>query len=606
MSNLFSKGISELRDKLIDSSRRNKLISYKRPSKSRNLIIIDESAEFIYDYLVKGEGIFKFKFIPEPAISKKDFEKIDKKINEYKKELEEDSKQNNNESAKQLQFKIANLESEKQELQKKALLTAEERAQELGYDISKELPEIDLNSSNVDEKHIDDSLQTLHYPNEMDKILTVIERDARAIIEETGSNMLYLVLGLLRWKEAKNSEQFNNSPLISIPIVLNKEKRANKYEFTLEYSGAGIDTNRSLAEKLNNDYGIILPELTEELSYYDYLKEVSEAIKLQKDWSLKHEIAIDFLKFGKILMYQDLNEENWKNGTPLSEKNIFKDIFEGKEISESAMFAEEYDIDGDKLANKIPIVMDADSSQHSAIVDVLNGKNLVIEGPPGTGKSQTISNLIAALLAEGKSVLFVSEKLAALEVVHKRLDSIGLADFCLELHSHKSQKTKILESIKKRVEAKYNDMQILDRTIQEIEEKKKEFKEYIDLLHEPYGALNKKAYDIFWLVERYNKSSEFLNFDVPNANIYNDYKLSSTIEELKKYQTFLKEYNFNTFYWKGLDIYNLNFVDTDIFIQTLKSLKNYFIQLQIQFDIYCHQKSRQFSENLYSNLYLTA
>ena len=181
----------------------------------------------------------------------------------------------------------------------------------------------------------------------MEKILTSIERDARTIIEETGSNMLYLILGLLEWKEAKNSEQSNKSPLISIPIVLNKEKRANRYEFTLKYSGAGIDTNRSLAEKLNNDYGIILPELTEELSYYDYLKEVSEAIKLQKDWSLKHEIAIDFLKFGKILMYQDLNEENW----PLSEK----DIFEGKEISESAMFAEEYDIDGDKLANKIPL-----------------------------------------------------------------------------------------------------------------------------------------------------------------------------------------------------------------------------------------------------------
>jgi superfamily I DNA and/or RNA helicase len=585
MSNLFSKGISELRDKLIDTSRRNKLIDYKRLSKSKNLIIIDESAEFIYNYLVKEDGTFKFKFIPEPGISKKDLENIDEEINEHKKQLEEELKQENHESVKQLQFIIEGLESEKKELQKQALLTAEERAQELGYDISYELPEIDLNSSDVDEKYTDSSLQTLHYPNEMEKILTSLQRDARTIVEETGSNMLYLILGLLKWNEAKNSEQYNRSPLVSIPVILNKEKKADRYEFTLEYSGSGIDTNRSLAEKLNNDYGIILPELTEEISYREYIQKVTESIKHQKDWSLKHEIAIDFLKFGKILMYQDLNEENWKDGTPLSEKEIFKDIFEGKEIFEASMFAEEYDIDSDKLANRIPLVMNADSSQHSAIVDVLNGRNIVIEGPPGTGKSQTISNLIAILLAEGKSVLFVSEKLAALEVVHKRLESIRMADFCLELHSNKSKKTKILESIKKRVGTKYIDIEVLDRTIQEIEEKKKELKEYIDLLHKPYGAINKKAYDIFWLVEKYNKSSDFLKFDVPGANEYNAYKLSHTIEELKKYQTFLKEYNFNSFYWKGFDTYKLNFVDIESFFHIMKSLKNDFVQLQEQFNL---------------------
>jgi len=538
MDSQFSKGISELRDKLIDTSRRNKLINYKRPSKSKNLRIIDESAEFIYNFLVKEEGTFKFEFIPEPAISQKDFEKIDEDIYEHQKELEEATRQENEEAIKQLKFLVEGLQEEKKKLQKEALLTAEERAKELGYDISKELPEIDLNSSDVEDKYTDNSLQTLHYPNEMEKILTSIERDARTIIEETGSNMLYLVLGLLKWKEAKNSEEFNSSPLISIPIILNKEKKANRYEFTLEYSGSGIDTNRSLAEKLNNDYGMILPEITEELSYYDYLKEVRETTKYQKDWSLKHEIAIDFLKFGKILMYQDLNEENWKDGTPLSERDIFKDIFEGKEISESSMFAEEYDIDGNQLANNIPLVMNADSSQHSAIVDVLNGKNIVIEGPPGTGKSQTITNLIAALLAQGKSVLFVSEKLAALEVVHKRLASIGLSDFCLELHSHKSQKTKILESIKKRIDSKYGYVEYIETTIEQIEAKKKELKTYIDLLHEPYGAINTKVYNIFWLVERYSKSSEYLKFDVPNAKEYNAYKLSNTIEILKKYQSY--------------------------------------------------------------------
>lgn len=576
MSNLlFTKGINELRDKLIDTSRRNKLINYKRQSKSKNLKIIDESAEFIYNFLIKEEGKFKFDYIPEPTTSSEELKKINLKIDDYKKEIQKESleKSKNPEyddsKIKQLELSIEQLENKV----KKALLTSEERAKELGFNISNELPNIDLNDSNIDEKYTDNSLQTLHYPNEMEKILTSIERDAKNIIEETGSNMLYLVLGLLKWKEAKNSDEYNHSPLISIPIILNKFKGNNKYEFTLEYSGEAIDTNRSLAEKLNHHYGITLPELNEESTYIDYLKEVQEIIKLHKDWSLKHEIAIDFLKFGKILMYQDLKEENWNNGTPLSDKALFKDIFNGKEVSTTSLFSEEYDIDENKLANKIPLVMDADSSQHSAIVDVLKGKNIVIEGPPGTGKSQTIANLIAVLLAEGKSVLFVSEKLAALEVVHKRLEAVNLSDFCLELHSNKSQKTKILESIKKRVETKYNDIEILSRTIEEIEHKKKELKNYINLLHENYGAINKKVYNIFWSVEKYNKTSKYLKFDVPYANEYTPYKFSNTIEELKKYKTFLKEYDFNTFYWKGLDVHNLSFVDIDNFIDILKSLK---------------------------------
>ena len=579
---LFTKGINELRNKLIDTSKRNKLINYKRPNKSKNLQIIDESAEFIYNYLVKEEKKFKFKFIPEPSITKEDLIKLDEEIKEHKEELKEATKNNNESSKKQLLFLIEGLEEEKKELQKQALLTAEERAKELGYDISKELPEIDINSSEVEDKHTDDSLQTLHYPNEMEKILTSLERDAKTIIEETGSNMLYLILGLLKWKEAKNSDEYINSPLITIPIILNKEKKNNKYEFTLEYSGAGIDTNKSLAEKLNNDYGIFLPELTEDLSYYEYLKEVKEVIGYQKEWSLKHEIAIDFLKFGKILMYQDLKEENWNSGTPLSEKDLFKDIFVGKEVSNVSLFAEEYDIDANKIANEIPLVMNADSSQHSAIVDVLNGKNIVIEGPPGTGKSQTISNLIAALIASNKSVLFVSEKLAALEVVYKRLESVGLSDFCLELHSNKSQKTKVLESIKKRTEIKRSYV-AWNPTIEQIENKKNELKEYIDALHQTYGMINKKIHTIFWLVEKYNNSSKYFKFDIPNANEFNDIKLLSIIEELKKYQMFLKEYDFNSFYWNGFDAYNLNFVDIDFFIETLESLKIYFMEIEKEF-----------------------
>lgn len=113
---------------------------------------------------------------------------------------------------------------------------------------------------------------------------------------------------------------------------------------------------------------------------------------------------------------------------------------------------EEYSIDTlDNIHEKFPLIYDADSSQHSALIDAVNGENLVIEGPPGTGKSQTITNLIAAAMLNGKKVLFVAEKLAALEVVKDKLDKAGLGDFCLKLHSHKSHKRKVLEDIQKRL-----------------------------------------------------------------------------------------------------------------------------------------------------------
>src|SRR5206468_5882639 len=124
-----------------------------------------------------------------------------------------------------------------------------------------------------------------------------------------------------------------------------------------------------------------------------------------------------------------------------------REFFEGVP-ADGLQFAPEHALDSEELASQVPsLIYDADSSQHSALVDALAGKNLVIEGPPGTGKSQTITNLIAAALVSGKTVLFVAEKLAALEVVRNRLDKAGLGLFCLELHSHRTQKKEFLEDL---------------------------------------------------------------------------------------------------------------------------------------------------------------
>jgi hypothetical protein len=154
------------------------------------------------------------------------------------------------------------------------------------------------------------------------------------------------------------------------------------------------------------------------------------------------------LSFGKLAIWADLDT---KKNPGLLEHDLIKSVFSGVSGGDGGgLHAEDYRIDERPEAVQ-PLIFDADSSQHSAIIDVLSGKNLVINGPPGTGKSQTITNIIAAVLSKGKKVLFVSEKLAALEVVRHRLNKAGLGHFCLELHSHKTQKKKFLEDIQARI-----------------------------------------------------------------------------------------------------------------------------------------------------------
>ena len=154
--------------------------------------------------------------------------------------------------------------------------------------------------------------------------------------------------------------------------------------------------------------------------------------------------------------------ENWQCGLISTQENTLVSLLihlrrrfsKEAKAGDTQFYAEDYRIDERSDAD-VPLVYDADSSQHSAVIDVLSGKNVVINGPPGTGKSQTITNIIAAAITQGKKVLFVSEKLAALEVVRHRLNKANLGHFCLELHSHKTQKKKFIEEISDRIQQRF-------------------------------------------------------------------------------------------------------------------------------------------------------
>src|SRR5262249_5209708 len=217
-------------------------------------------------------------------------------------------------------------------------------------------------------------------------------------------------------------------------------------------------------------------------------------------WRIRRQVTLSLLSFGKLLMYRDLDAKVWPD---IKKHPLVTELFDGRK-SDTIVHAEEHPIDAPQLKHELPsLVVDADSSQHSALIDAMRGQNLVIEGPPGTGKSQTITNLIAAALTKGKTVLFVSEKLAALEVVRRRLDEAGLGLFCLELHSHKTRKDSLLRDLEARLKSRgsFRDPKDLEQHLSIVEEKKRALTRYAELINKELLPLQSTVFEVLWARE---------------------------------------------------------------------------------------------------------
>lgn len=304
-------------------------------------------------------------------------------------------------------------------------------------------------------RHTDQHLQTPYSTKELQKRLLETSDTARVYIEEQGVNLLYLALGELVWYEDKNSQQGRRAPLILVPVELSR--KSVDARFTVKYTEGGIGGNVSLREKLQSDFRIQVPapldDNTDEAEFdiNDYFDKVAEVISNQAQWRLvRDSIQVGFFSFGKFMMYHDLDEAVWPERRKPSDHPILSKLLgEGFEQTLRTTIEE---ITRDEIDRYLAVdnnfhIMDADSSQAQAIMAVKNGKSLAIQGPPGTGKSQTIANIMAEMVGSGQTVLFVAEKMAALEVVKRRLDHVGLGDLCLELHSHKANKRTVLAEL---------------------------------------------------------------------------------------------------------------------------------------------------------------
>lgn len=276
---------------------------------------------------------------------------------------------------------------------------------------------------------------------------------SRSSIEEQGVNILYLSLGMLNWYEQGNTTEVRQAPLVLIPVALERSSASER--FRLRYTGGDIGANLSLQAKMMADFNITIPELgdIEDLDIKAYMEEIGARVKHHTSWSIAHDtIELGFFSFGKFMIYHDLDSSKWPENSKPYNHPILNALLGGGFTDAPPTANDDHNLDKETNAHQLFHVVDADSSQVLAMLAVHEGRNLVIQGPPGTGKSQTITNLIANAIGQGKKVLFVAEKMAALEVVKRRLDAINLGEACLELHSHKSNKRELHAELKRILE----------------------------------------------------------------------------------------------------------------------------------------------------------
>ena len=448
----------------------------------------------------------------------------------------------------------------------------------------------------------DKKLETDLTPNELQKRLYYINNQAKTMLQEQGYNILYLAVGFLEWIDKSKPKQTNKAPLVLIPVSMERKKVGES--FNLEWTGEDIQTNISLKAKLL-EAGIELPDF--EFKKYGevidhYIEKVKHAVHKMEDWKVNHNIALGFFSFTKFVMYNDLNPDSWAANVDLTKNELIQAIFNPAKNDVEA-FNEE-DIDSQLDYQSMYQVLDADSSQIAAIQDVKSGRNLVVEGPPGTGKSQTIVNLIAELLAEGKSVLFVSEKMAALDVVKDRLTNVGLGKFVLELHSHKTRRKKFLKDLQKATTVRAVDTLNIDQTIRKLETLKRQLDDYASVIHKPVFAVNLSAFQLYGMKEsaddhfaRKQTIMPLVRFNNPeNISLKDLDDIILALESVAElYQTISKENPWSKCAPKSLlpaDLREIEMLIND----TLKSLDAFLIERGRVYDIYGIKKPDTLNE----------
>jgi very-short-patch-repair endonuclease len=494
---LVREAIARLRLKLLDLTNRNRLLNFKFSETSRKSIrVVDELPDALYARLTENtsvSGRLYFAALPEPPPD----------LLAPAVDLAVDA--SGDPSVRETSV-VAQPEPARKGWGRSrragphTRIDAAKWAIEQGIDPSYELPKPDDFQKQA--KHGDNEIQTMLFPDALEKRLGNVREDANLAWQETGVKTLYAAFGFLEWYESNDSEQPRHSPLFLLPVEIDRELRANRYRYFIEIAEESEPTiNVSLQERLKRDFGLALPTLDEDETPESYMKRVESAIGSQKRWTLRRFVVVGHFSFARLVMYQDLAPEQWNR---LEENPLIASLLAGDKEGEDSTYAVDFDVDEEEVEKHVPaLITDADSSQFSAIVDAMQGRSFALKGPPGTGKSQTITNLIAAALSAGKTVLFVAEKQAALQVVSKRLRAANLGPFLLELHSTKSQKKALLDGFEERLKFKRLTVDdSLERCLAALRKTRIQLKTYVDLMNTGVGESGITLHTLYWRDQR--------------------------------------------------------------------------------------------------------
>ena len=341
-----------------------------------------------------------------------------------------------------------------------------------------------VNEKGVASRHADLRLQTRLTSEGLQKRLFDIWYDAQTLEEEQGVNILYLALGLLRWYDADNSDIVRHAPLVLLPVRLERSSAAER--FKLKWRDEPPSPNLTLQAKMKAEFALTVKDFPDEddVDLADYCARVAETVKAKSRWEvLPDAMVLGFFSFSKFLMYRDLDPDNWPADAPIDAREAIAALLRDGFPESPPLIPDEGWLDQIIPPLELHHVVDADSSQTVVISETARGRSLVVKGPPGTGKSQTITNIIAAAAASGKKVLFVAEKMAALDVVHRRLQQVGLGPLTLELHSNKVSKRTVLEELKRTSEANLRGTRTDPAVVEKLGQSREELNAFAERLH---------------------------------------------------------------------------------------------------------------------------
>lgn len=428
-SNLINERIEAMRRKLQDTSRRNPLINNVLNAKSAAFIrIVDEKPQSIFDHVVVHDQ--KMALAPLPPV---DIDPPDEDTTEFKTAFLNAQSTDDAylKEIEKIDFELDEKALNKQEKADRALKDRVRESLELpprpkseqfsdlinhakshGINPSSTLPLPSATSG--DDRFDDNELQTLLLPKTFQSRLARILSKARMYQEERGLDVAYIVLGYLKWTlpNAESLDEFK-SPILLLPVSLTKQKSSSgEVYFVTKFSEPLL--NPSLEHKLTVEAKLDLSPVQsliemEHINVEDLFEEIASLKPKNMQWNVLREASFGIYPFQGIELYHDLDTQraNFTEFLIVSELMVGK----GNDASIRTSDFSEEDVDSNVGQRLVPhIVLDADSSQFISLLKVANNENVALEGPPGSGKSQTIVNAIANAVYSGKKVLFIAQK----------------------------------------------------------------------------------------------------------------------------------------------------------------------------------------------------